>query len=539
MDEEQLIKKPSRWIYQTFIRGLKKEVEITDIYKCPKNDESEQLVQTLERNWNKELRKKNPSFTLATIKTFAFQMLIPFCLILFGECFLKIVQPLLLGWVIRYFADPDNNDYETACLCAGGVVGTSLAYVLTYHPAAVRECRVATKARVTWCTLMYKKALKLKPSAFGKTTIGQILNLMSNDVSRFDEECFLKIVQPLLLGWVIRYFADPDNNDYEMACLCAGGVVGTSLAYVLTYHPAAVRECRVATKARVTWCTLMYKKALKLKPSAFGKTTIGQILNLMSNDVSRFDEALKLKPSAFGKTTIGQILNLMSNDVSRFDEYCILGTYMFIAPLQTLIGIYICYTYIGWTCFIGLGVLLLFIPFNSLVGRLFLKIRTKVAALSDNRIRLMNEIIKGMAVIKMYAWEKHFSKLISEARKKEMAKIRGSTLLRALNISISIIAARVILFAIFIVYVLLGGQLKAETVFVTMSIFNTIRNTMTWFFPQSIALAAEIYVSCQRVQRFLLLEEIENQSIEYKDNDFVNEKNKNNMNIYLNNMETI
>ncbi|CAG2163513.1 unnamed protein product [Oppiella nova] len=151
----------------------------------------------------------------------------------------------------------------------------------------------------------------------------------------------------------------------------------------------------------------------------------------------------------------------------------------------------------------------------------------------------MNEIIKGMAVIKMYAWEKHFSKLISEARKKEMAKIRGSTLLRALNISISIIAARVILFAIFIVYVLLGGQLKAETVFVTMSIFNTIRNTMTWFFPQSIALAAEIYVSCQRVQRFLLLEEIENQSIEYKDNDFVNEKNKNNMNIYLNNMETI
>ena len=44
-------------------------------------------------------------------------------------------------------------------------------------------------------------------------------------------------------------------------------------------------------------------------------------------------------------------------------------------------------------------------------------IRTKVASLSDNRIRLMNEIIKGMQVIKMYAWERHFSNIISEARR--------------------------------------------------------------------------------------------------------------------------
>lgn len=81
-----------------------------------------------------------------------------------------------------------------------------------------------------------------------------------------------------------------------------------------------------------------------------------------------------------------------------------------------------------------------------------------------------------------------------------MARIRQATLLRALNISISIIAARVILFTIFIIYVLMGGHLKAEPVFVVMSIFNTLRHTMTWFFPQSIALAAEVSVSCGRVQ---------------------------------------
>ena len=82
-----------------------------------------------------------------------------------------------------------------------------------------------------------------------------------------------------------------------------------------------------------------------------------------------------------------------------------------------------------------------------------------------------------------------------------MSQIRSATLLRALNISISIIAARVILFTIFIVYILVfDGKLKAEPVFVTMSIFNTLRHTMTWLFPNSISLAAEVYVSCGRVQ---------------------------------------
>jgi hypothetical protein len=85
-----------------------------------------------------------------------------------------------------------------------------------------------------------------------------------------------------------------------------------------------------------------------------------------------------------------------------------------------------------------------------------------------------------------------------------MSKIRQATFLRALNISISIISARIILFVIFIIYVLIGGHLKAEPVFVVMAIFNTLRHTMTWLFPQSIALTAEIYVSCGRVQVFLL-----------------------------------
>jgi ATP-binding cassette subfamily C (CFTR/MRP) protein 4 len=65
----------------------------------------------------------------------------------------------------------------------------------------------------------------------------------------------------------------------------------------------------------------------------------------------------------------------------------------------------------------GVAVLLLLIPFQGLMGRLFQSVRRKTAQLTDHRIRIMNEIITGMRVIKMYTWEKAFAELVALARK--------------------------------------------------------------------------------------------------------------------------
>lgn len=139
------------------------------------------------RNWRDELRKKKPSFALATVKSFKKHMLFSLILFLFEECILRNVQPLMLAKVIDFFARPSDDQYLWACLNAAGVVGASFFYILCHHPACYGSVRCAIKVRVAWCTLMYKKALRLHNSAFKTTTVGQILNLMSNDVSRLDE----------------------------------------------------------------------------------------------------------------------------------------------------------------------------------------------------------------------------------------------------------------------------------------------------------------------------------------------------------------
>lgn len=211
------------------------------------------------------------------------------------------------------------------------------------------------------------------------------------------------------------------------------------------------------------------------------------------------------------------MVNLLSNDVNRFDIAIIFFHYLWIAPLQACIFCYFTYMIVGWYTFLGLFFLVLQIPLQGefvFLRNLFLILgivsvfmgkrssvyRLRTALRTDERVRLMNEIINGIQVIKMYAWELPFSKLVEQARKKEIHEIRGSSNIRGVLLSLYIFSSRSSIFLTIIGYALSGQYITADVVFLLTAFYNTLRNAMTIFFPMAITQLAEALISVQRIE---------------------------------------
>ncbi|XP_061700381.1 multidrug resistance-associated protein 4 isoform X1 [Syngnathoides biaculeatus] len=209
-----------------------------------------------------------------------------------------------------------------------------------------------------------------------------------------------------------------------------------------------------------------------------------------------------------GRTTTGQIVNLLSNDVNKFDDVTIFLHFLWVGPLQAAAVVGLLWLEIGPSCLAGMVVLMFLLPVQTMFGRLFSKFRSRTAILTDSRIRTMNEVVSGIRIIKMYAWEKPFAALVSDVRRKEIHQIMMSSYLRGLNMASFFCANKIIVFITFTLYVLLGNKISASRVFVTVSLYTAVRLTVTLFFPNAIEKLYETRVSVQRIQEFLLLDEM-------------------------------
>ncbi|XP_072253083.1 ATP-binding cassette sub-family C member 4-like [Leuresthes tenuis] len=332
-----------------------------------------------------------------------------------------------------------------------------------------------------WNQEVQQAAKELRPPKLSKVLIQCYWKPYSViGISIFIEE-IIKVIQPLLLGKLIEYFERYDPTQpaavYE-AYTCAAGISLTSVGLALLHHLYFYQVQRAGMKIRVAMCHMIYRKALCLNSSALAKTTTGQIVNLLSNDVNKFDE------------------------VTLYLHFLWLG------PLQAASVLLLLLYAIGPSCLAGMAVLFILLPIQTMFGRLFSHLRAETAVLTDERIRTMNEVISGIRVIKMYGWEKPFCALVHEVRRLEIAKIMQSSYLRGLNMASFFVTSKLVIFFTVCVYVLTGNTLSASRVFMAVSLYGAVRLTITLFFPFAIEKVSESLISIQRIKKFLLLDEV-------------------------------
>lgn len=177
-------------------------------------------------------------------------------------------------------------------------------------------------------------------------------------------------------------------------------------------------------------------------------------------------------------------------------------------PLQLGIAISIMYEVIGISFIAGVGVMLITFVFNMIISKYYTVFQKKLLFAKDDRMKLANEIISSIKMIKVNAWESFFLEKISAVREKELSWLKKSLTTSVLLIFSLYLTPQLILGATFTMYTLMDNPMTAENVFTLVSTFVVVQQAIRWL-PMAIAFMIQSYVSIKRIQGFLLAEEID------------------------------
>ncbi|KAH0629433.1 hypothetical protein JD844_011498 [Phrynosoma platyrhinos] len=230
-----------------------------------------------------------------------------------------------------------------------------------------------------------------------------------------------------------------------------------------------------------------------------------------------YRKSLVITNSAKRSSTVGEIVNLMSVDAQRFMDLTTFLNMLWSAPLQICLALYFLWQGLGPSVLAGVAVMVLLIPFNAVIAMKTRAFQVEQMRYKDSRIKLMNEILSGIKVLKLYAWEPSFADKVLEIRKNELRVLKKSAYLNSLSTFAWVSAPFLVALTTFAVYVTVDENniLDAEKAFVSLSLFNLLRFPLSML-PQVISNIAQTSVSLKRIQHFLSNDELDPSCVETK-----------------------
>ena len=123
-----------------------------------------------------------------------------------------------------------------------------------------------------------------------------------------------------------------------------------------------------------------------------------------------YEKALTVATSERSGLTTGEIVNLMSADAEKVVFTCLMFHGLWTTPLFLAAAIYLLVDLVGVAIVPGLAMLICTAPIQGFVISQQHKLQRAVMLKSDARVKLVNEVLQGVRVVKYYNWEASFEK---------------------------------------------------------------------------------------------------------------------------------
>lgn len=236
------------------------------------------------------------------------------------------------------------------------------------------------------------------------------------------------------------------------------------------------------------------------------------VLNIGMNirsilSVSVYRKSLKLTTTARSQMTNGKITNLMSVDTQKVADTMQFLAMIYSGPFQIIFCLVALSILLKWPTIAGILVMILLIPFQMIIFRIYAKMRSQSLIFTDARIKSLNEVIQGIRVIKFFTYENEYLNRIFDIRKKEIYKIGMMNIARSFVGTLMSASPLLVSVSSFTIYALaFPNQLTPDIIFPSLSYFILLRFPMI-ILPMIITSLLDSNISMKRIDAFLKKDE--------------------------------
>ena len=300
-------------------------------------------------------------------------------------------------------------------------------------------------------------------------------------------QCGLVFVGPYCLNKIVAFIEESENPAGEITPLwkafCyVGGLVLGSLVQSLCLQWYFFIVFRISMQVRSATVIAVYNKAFQLNNASRQSSTVGEIVNHMSIDTQRIMDL------------IPYLHQLWSG------------------PLQILICLIALGFLLGWSLCSGILLMIITIPLNGFIIKKLKGLQMNIMAKKDQRIRLTNEVLQGIRVIKFFSWEESFEATITAIRDIELHDLRKAAYLGSIVMFMWMSTPLFVSIVTFTTYVLLGNELTATTAFTSLALFNILRFPLNML-PSVITSMVDANISIKRLHKYLTSPEMDRSAI--------------------------
>ncbi|KAI8804937.1 P-loop containing nucleoside triphosphate hydrolase protein [Cladochytrium replicatum] len=288
------------------------------------------------------------------------------------------------------------------------------------------------------------------------------------------------------------------------------GLACTELLAALVSVQRGFNGRRSGMQVRSILNAQIYEKSLRRVPR--GGSAPKESSSPKVEDVGSTDEGKESEEETGDgvDASIGRIVTLMSTDTDRIRNFVSYSHELFAQlPVAIICSFgYLIYV-MEWSGFIALVVILALLPLGTILGTMINAVDDAESSETDKRVNITNEVLQGIRIIKLFAWEPSFIERIEKVRTSQLNLYLKEMLVFLGMGNVAYSSGTLVTVVTFVAHTVLFK--KPLTPAIAFTSLKLLHQTSAFIgqLPDWVMFAVHAKVSWDRVQQFLDQRELE------------------------------